>query len=390
MIRLAFLSLVRRPLRQFLLFLLIVVTCALPVFILQMAGGLYGGINRAVSPFPILAGAKGSAYQLVLNTVFLRDRPVGNIPYEEMEKLVDTGKTQAVYPLGFGDNYRGFRIVGTRADLFSYRPVKNRDPWLSLQEGQIFQKEGEAVIGSETARLTGLKVGDTFRSVHGTSPKGRAHDHPFRVTGIVKPVGGPYDTAIFIDMKDVWEAHGEKDEAHREVTVLLVVPKGYKEAMSLLASYQKNRDVQMVFPSQSIISLYAMVGQTKHFWEIFLTSLLAVSLVITLLVMYWSGLSRMNELALLEALGAGKWKIRQFLLAEEGMLLLAGSCAGWLAGYGASLGAARMVAGSAAITMVTSPDWRGALIIPLVTILGTAAGLLPALLLGRKDVSSYL
>lgn len=146
----------------------------------------------------------------------------------------------------------------------------------------------------------------------------------------------------------------------------------------------------MVFPSQSIISLYAMVGQTKHFWEIFLTSLLAVSLVITLLVMYWSGLSRMNELALLEALGAGKWKIRQFLLAEEGMLLLAGSAAGWLAGYGASLGAARLVAGSAAITMVTSPDWRGALIIPLVTILGTVAGLLPAVLLGRKDVSSYL
>ena len=83
------------------------------------------------------------------------------------------------------------------------------------------------------------------------------------MTGIAKPVGGPYDTAIFIDMKDVWEAHGEKDEAHREVTALLVVPKGYKEAMALLASYQKNRDVQMVFPSQSIISLYAMVGQTN-------------------------------------------------------------------------------------------------------------------------------
>ena len=98
MIRLAFLSLVRRPLRQFLLFLLIVVTCALPVFILQMAGGLYGGINRAVSPFPILAGAKGSAYQLVLNTVFLRDRPVGNIPYEEMERSVPV-KRNLIYIL---------------------------------------------------------------------------------------------------------------------------------------------------------------------------------------------------------------------------------------------------------------------------------------------------
>lgn len=390
MIRLAFLSLVRRPLRQFLLFLLILVTAAVPVFILQTAGGLYGGINRAVSPFPILAGAKGSAYQLVLNTVFLRDRPVGNIPLDEMKKLEDTGKTQAVYPLGFGDNYRGFRIVGTDGALFDYRPVKNKAPWLTLREGAIFKEEGEAVIGSETARLTGLQVGDTFRSVHGTSPKGHAHDHPFRVTGILAPVGGPYDTAIFIDMKDVWEAHGEVSEDKREVTALLVVPKGYKEAMQLLASYQKNRDVQMVFPSQSVISLYAMVGQTRHFWEIFVTALLAMSLLITLLVMYWSGLSRIGELALLEALGAGKSKIRLFLLAEEGMLLLAESITGWLAGYGASLLTARMVSDTAAITMVTAPDWRGFLIIPAVTVIGTAAGLLPALLLGRKDVSPYL
>ena len=356
MIRLAFLSLVRRPLRQFLLFLLIMVTAALPVFILQTAGGLYGGINRAVSPFPILAGAKGSAYQLVLNTVFLRDRPVGNIPFSEMEILKNRGETRAVYPLGFGDNYRGFRLVGTDRALFGYRPVKNKDPWLSLEEGALFQEEGEAVIGSETARITGLKVGDTFRSVHGSSPKGRAHNHPFRVTGILRSV----------------------------------VPKGYREAMQLLSAYRKNRDVQMVFPSQSVISLYAMVGQTKHFWEIFLASLLAVSLLITLLVMYWSGLSRMKELALLEALGAGKARIRRFLLAEEGMLLLAGSVCGWLSGYGASLLAAHAAAGAAAITMVTTPDWRGALIIPVVTILGTAAGLLPVLLLERKDVSAYL
>lgn len=390
MLKLAFLSLFRRPLRQLLLFLLILVTAAVPVYILQVTGGLYAGINRAVEPFPILAGARGSAYQLVLNTVFLRDRPVGNISYEEMKKLEDGGKTQAVYPLGFGDNYRGFRIAGTDAALFDYRPKKNKGPWLAMGEGRVFQNDGEAVIGSETARLTGLKVGDTFKSVHGTSAKGHAHEHPFKVVGILSPVGGPYDTAIFIDMKDVWEAHGEKEEAKREVTALLVVPKGYKEAMELLASYQKNKEVQMVFPSQSIISLYAMVGQTKGFWQALVISLLAMSLIITLLVMYWCGLSRLPELALLEALGAGKGKIRSLLLLEEGMLLFLGSLAGWCAAYGGSLLTARTIANTAAITMVTAPDWRGLLIIPVITVCGMVAGLIPAALLGRKDVSQYL
>jgi putative ABC transport system permease protein len=390
MLKLAILSLFRRPLRQLLLFLLILVTAAVPVYILQVTGGLYAGINRAVEPFPILAGARGSAYQLVLNTVFLRDRPVGNIPYEEMKKLEDGGKTQAVYPLGFGDNYRGFRIAGTDAALFDYRPKKNQGPWLAMGEGRVFQNDGEAVIGSETARLTGLKVGDTFKSVHGTSAKGHAHEHPLKVVGILSPVGGPYDTAIFIDMKDVWEEHGEKEEAKREVTALLVVPKGYKEAMELLASYQKNKEVQMVFPSQSIISLYAMVGQTKGFWQALVISLLAMSLIITLLVMYWCGLSRLPELALLEALGAGKGKIRSLLLLEEGMLLFLGSLAGWCAAYGGSLLTARTIANTAAITMVTAPDWRGLLIIPVITVCGMVAGLIPAALLGRKDVSQYL
>ena len=106
--------------------------------------------------------------------------------------------------------------------------------------------------------------------------------------------------------------------------------------------------------------------------------------------MYWSGLGRMKELALLEALGAGKGDIRKLLLAEEGMLLFAGSLVGWLCAYGATLGAAKAVSGGAAITMVTTPDWRGFLIIPVITIIGMIAGLVPAVMVGKKDVSEYL
>ncbi len=390
MFKLAFLSLVRRPLSRVILLVLIAISCALPIFLLQTVGGLYDGINRAVSPFPILVGAKGSAYQLVLNTVFLRDKPIGNMEKAVGERLASDARVQAVYPLAFGDNYRGFRIVGTSREIFDYAPDKKAGAWLAISQGQLFGKAGDVVIGSETARLTGLKVGDTFRSIHGQSAKGKEHQHPYRVAGILREVKGPYDTAILVDIRDLWDAHGADAAAKEEVTALLVVPKGYKEAMQLLAAYQKDKDAQMVFPSQSIISLYAMVGQTKDFWKILVGFLLALSLLITLLSMYWSTLSRLSEIALLRAMGAGNKDIARFLLAEEAMLLLLGSGAGYLLGYAISRAAASLVASHGAIVMDTAVDPRGLLIIPLLTVVGTLAALVPAGVIARKDTAEYL
>lgn len=322
MLHLAFLSFIRRPLTRLILLFLIALACALPVFLLQTAGGLYDGINRAVSPFPILAGAKGSSYQLVLNTVFLRDKPIGNITHDDVEKLASDPHTEAVYPLAFGDNYRGFRIAGTNADIFDFRPDKKKGPWLSIAEGRCFAEEGDVVIGSETA--------------------------------------------------------------------LLVVPKGYKEAMQLLSLYQRQKDVQMLFPSQTIISLYAMVGQTKDFWGVLTACLLAVSILITLLAMYWSTLGRLSELALLRALGVGKGDIRRLLLSEAAILLLAGSFTGWLLGYGGGVLTVKLIASHAAVVMETAPDTRGLLIIPFMTVVGTLAALIPAWLIQRKDVAGNL
>lgn len=104
-----------------------------------------------------------------------------------MDKLKDSGKVQAVYPLAFGDNYRGFRIVGTDEAIFSYKPDKTSAPWLSIAEGKGFGEEKAAVIGSETVRLAGLKIGDTFHSIHGLADKGKEHNHAFKVVGILAP-----------------------------------------------------------------------------------------------------------------------------------------------------------------------------------------------------------
>ena len=97
--------------------------------------------------------------------------------------------------------------------------------------------------------------------------------------------------------------------------------------------------------------------------------------------MYWSGLGRMPELALLQALGAGKHQIITMLLAEEGMLLLFGTVCGWLLAYGAFLLTASAIQGNAAIVLETAPDWRGLLTIPVMDIKGTAVKMLQSFLI---------
>lgn len=417
-LRLACLSLLRRPARHALLLLILAAACALPVFLIQMAAGLYNGLNRAVEPFPILAGAKGSPYQLVINTVFLRDHPIGNISYGEVEKLRQSGKADLVIPLAFGDNYRGFRIAGTEKEIFSYAPNKRSGPWLRVAEGRPFQGSGEAVVGSETAKRTGLRIGDTFRTMHGvTAAPGQEHGK-YRVTGILAPVGGPYDTAVLIPIEDVWSAHRHQPGAVRrgglvrksapqkaapaetpvlaegkgDVTAILVHPKGYKEAMELLSAAQRERsgETQLIFSSQTLIALYSMAGQSREFWQLLAGGLIGAAVLITLLSMYWNGLSRLKEFALLRALGAGSGSIARLLAAEQALLLLTGSAAGWLIGWGGSALAARAVAGRAAVVMTSAPVPES-LIPPLaVCLLGMLSGLLPAWLIRKKDISSIL
>lgn len=400
--KMAILSLVRRPLRYGLLLLLTAAACALPVFVTQLTGGLYKGLNRAAAPFPILAGAKGSPYQLVLNTVFLKDRPIGNVPYSEVDFLRHTGKADLVLPLAFGDSYRGFRLCGTEKEIFSYVVPGDKKQWLMPAQGRVFSHHGEAVIGAETARLTGLKVGDTFTSNHGFVEKGHKHNHPYRVVGILQPVQGPYDSSILIPIEDVWEAHshhagGEAAEAHREegkgdVTAILVHPVGYGQAMQLLSQWQRRKQspTQLIFPAQSLISLYAMAGQSKSFWYLLSGGLVAAAVLMTLLALYWDGTSRMEEWAILQALGAEPSAVRKLLLLEQFLLLTTGSFLGWLTGWGGSVLAFRVLEQQTAVRTSLVPLWQGAAAPLLLVVIGTLGGALPLWLLRKKDIAPYL
>lgn len=218
---------------------------ALMVAVLVINGAIDESFRRSADGYEMIVGAKGGRLQLVLNTVYHLSTPVGNMPYsyyKEFIKLPDpaqpgryswVGKyanyVELAIPYCLGDNYRGFRVVGTTPELFEafeYAPGKH----YAFAEGDNFTADGvfEGVIGSLVAVKTGLRVGDTFAPTHGvTSEDGHAHD-PFTVVGILAPTGTPNDRALFVNMEGFFllEGHALEEDKPRAKPAAAAAPAG--------------------------------------------------------------------------------------------------------------------------------------------------------------------
>jgi putative ABC transport system permease protein len=108
----------------------------------------------------LVIGAKGSPLQLILSTVFQLDHPTGNIPLNEVEQWEKHPMVKSSLPLSLGDYFKGFPIAGTIPNYLIFHQ-------LQLASGRNFSNPFEAVLGSEAASATKLKVGDQFYSAHG-------------------------------------------------------------------------------------------------------------------------------------------------------------------------------------------------------------------------------
>ena len=69
--------------------------------------------------FDAVLGARGSQLQLVLNTVFHLETSPGNLPWSMYQAVKNDRRVELAVPYAVGDNYRGYRIVGTTTELFS-------------------------------------------------------------------------------------------------------------------------------------------------------------------------------------------------------------------------------------------------------------------------------
>ena len=321
---------------------------------------------------PLLLGARGSALDLVMNSLYFDDEVPEIISMQAADEITDTGLAYAI-PLYIRFQARNKPIVGTSIDYFDFRN-------LQIAQGRMLAVLGESVIGAVVAEEYGLAPGDSIVSSPDTLfDLAGAYPLKMRVAGILERSHTPDDQAVFVDLKTAWVieglGHGHEDlsrtrdssvilnrsedsvtanaklfqyteitEENMEgfhfhgdasiypLTALLVVPNDAKAATLLRGRYLENQQYHIVRPTEVIQGLMENIFRIKRVIDaviaiVGLATVLAITLVFALSVRL-----RQRELTTIFKLGCSRMTAVKLIAAEIVIIVLAAGiiCAGLL------------------------------------------------------------
>ncbi len=415
--------------------LLVALATALGVAVTLQERSLRLGSARAADKFDLVIGAAGSETQLILSSIFLQAAPLPLVDGAVLTKLAADPRVAWAAPVGFGDSFAGYPIVGTTTSL-----VSNTTP--GFAEGKIFALEGEAVLGA----AVNLSLGAEIKPMHGSAETG-GHTHTeiaYTVVGRLQPTGTPWDRAILVPIQAVWHVHGlggdhghaqghgesdadahagedhqgdGHDHAHEDgehpeaehhggidpdapiaenfgdglpgLPAILVKPKTIADAYRLRQEYRSGNTLG-VFPGEVLTGLYATLGDAKAVLSAVAAgsqALVAASLMLVTVIHVGQ---RRRQIGALRAFGAPRGSVFAIVWLELFVLVALGVGIGFLLGLGAAhIGAQLFTAKSGVILPVgfTGEDLRLALFL-----LGFAAVLaaIPALLAYRQSPAAAL
>ena len=327
-----------RPLGAALNLLLLSLGLASITFLLLVSHQLSQAFERDLAGIDVVVGAKGSPMQLILSGVFHLDVPPGNVPLQAVKALETHAMVASVVPISLGDNFQGFRIVGTSpAYLTLYQA--------NLKQGRIWQAPLQVVLGATAAQKLGLVLGAQFAGSHGLGAGGHAHgDSRYTVTGILAPTGSVLDRLILTDSASVWQVHEDATalddedrkvmEDEREVTMALIRYKTPMAAMTFPRYVNTQTKMQAAAPALEITRLLAMLGIGTDVLRAF-AGVLLLTAGLSVFIGLWNAVrERRADLALLRMLGAPPSRVAALLLSEALWLGLLAAGLGLLGGQG--------------------------------------------------------
>ncbi len=168
-------------------------------------------MSRAVST-PLIVGAKGSALDLVMNSLYFGNERPETISMQAANRIWDSELALPI-PMYTRFQTRGYPIVGTTLDYFEFRGM-------TVGSGRALAVLGECVVGARAAANLNLKPGDSLVS----SPESLfdlAGVYPLKmkVVGIFDKTHTADDLTVFVDLKTAWVIQG-LGHGHQDVTKL--------------------------------------------------------------------------------------------------------------------------------------------------------------------------
>lgn len=354
---------------------LLIVACVASILLVPLAvDGMVAGYARELTTrarsTPLVVGAPGSRFDLVLAALHFRGRLPRPTTQAELETLQADPALEAL-PLHVGHTARGLPVVGTTPDYHRLRG-------LAATRGTLPLRLGEATLGSQAAETLGLGAGGRLLTdLSGLIGFGLKQPLKLRVVGVLAPTGTPDDRAVFVDLKTAWildgigHLHAGADTAapgqvlrrdpasgvvldasipeateitpenaasfhiHEEplklpITAILVLPRDERAATIVKGRYRVSATAQILDPTEVVDELLGQVFEAKAFFDAF--ALLvggATALLLGLVVLLTLRLRR-GELETLARIGASRARVAGTFALEWLVMLGAAAALAWL------------------------------------------------------------
>lgn len=269
--------------------------------------------QQSVSDVDLIVGPRTGQINLLLYSIFHIGVPTHNLSWNSYRMLQQHQDVDWTIPLSLGDSHQGYRVVGTEQQLFEHFRYR-ADQALQFASGQAFNKTYDAVVGAEVASSLGYQSGDEIVLAHGIADTSfsRHDNHPFQISGILKPTGTPVDRSVFISLTGLEAMHADfpgadtaPDLTPQSVTAVMLGLKSKIKTFTLQREINQyaGEALQAILPGVALSSLWSMLGGVEQtLWVISLLVLLG-ALIGMVNVLLLSMRERQHELAVLRALG---------------------------------------------------------------------------------------
>jgi putative ABC transport system permease protein len=409
-------SLVRRSLRQhalssFVTVLSVGLAAGLTMSVFAINAQTYDAFTGGKVGFDAVLGARGSQLQLVLNTVFHLETSPGNIPWSLYKEVADDSRVTLAIPYAVGDNYQGYRIVGTTTQMFTDFTYREGQGFVLKTGGRVFDEtKKEAIIGHYVAEKLGLAVGSTFTPYHGLQFEERQkHQDEYTVVAVMEPTNGPSDRVLWIPIEGIFRMSGHVlrgtgtafrptadapvPEEHREVSAVMLKLRN-PQAGFLLSNTINNQGkvATLAWPIARVMAeLFDRIGWVSRILTMVAYLIVVVAAGSILASIYNTMNERRREFAILRALGARRGTVFSAIVLESTTITALGALLGYLV-YGGILSAAFVIVRAQTGVVLDAMKFDPSLWMTPVgmIILGALAGLVPAFKAYRTDVASNL